>query len=300
MCYLIEIMELNHLKHFYEVARAGSFTKASQHLHVSQSSLSKAVALLEDQQGVKLLNRSKKGVTLTSIGQDVFLKSQEIFNCVVQIDDICRGNKEVCQGPLRFGASDHITNYLLIQVTSQMHNKHPKVLSSLFSGTPNDIIAGILNNELEFGLFFTKISMPGIAYKPLLPIEMVLVCHPKLVPGIKANMTQSQIRNQLKNIGLISSIGSQYQRHPLRPVMEYLGKESQVAFESNSQETQKKYCMEGGGIAFLAKFMVEKELQEKKLVSIPLQKEFIYHVHLAHKKDLHLSLNAQTFLGLLK
>ncbi|RZA04544.1 MAG: LysR family transcriptional regulator, partial [Proteobacteria bacterium] len=54
-------MELNHLRYFYEVAKAGSFTNAARSLRISQSALSKTVALLEAREGVKLLQRSKSG-----------------------------------------------------------------------------------------------------------------------------------------------------------------------------------------------------------------------------------------------
>src|SRR6185312_8942101 len=98
-------MELNHLRYFYEVAKSGSFTEAARRLHISQSALSKAVAQLEDAEGVKLLTRSKKGVVLTLIGSEIFTKSSAIFAAVTDIEDTCRGRKSVCEGPLRFGAS---------------------------------------------------------------------------------------------------------------------------------------------------------------------------------------------------
>jgi len=72
-------MELNHLRYFFEVAQAGSFTEAARRLHVSQSALSKAVATLEDSEGVELFTRTKKGVTLTSLGAEVFKRSHAIF-----------------------------------------------------------------------------------------------------------------------------------------------------------------------------------------------------------------------------
>ena len=72
-------MELNHLKYFYEVARAGSFTAAARNLRVSQPSLSKTVALLEAREKIQLLERSKKGVTLTKIGMEVYTRCEKIF-----------------------------------------------------------------------------------------------------------------------------------------------------------------------------------------------------------------------------
>src|SRR5690606_10163468 len=111
----MENLELNHLRYFYEVARAGSFTEAARKLHISQSALSKAVSLLEQSEGVRLFERSKRGVTLTAVGAEVFQKSAGIFEAVREIQNACRGTKEICEGHLHFGASDHVTNYLLIE-----------------------------------------------------------------------------------------------------------------------------------------------------------------------------------------
>ena len=44
-------MELNHLRAFFEVAKVGRFTEAAKRLHISQSALSRSVALLEEGEG---------------------------------------------------------------------------------------------------------------------------------------------------------------------------------------------------------------------------------------------------------
>lgn len=291
-------MELNHLRYFYEVAKAGSFTEAARKLRISQSALSKAVALLEDGEGVRLLERSKKGVSLTAVGNEVFQKSAGIFQAVSDIENTCRGTKPVCEGHLRFGASDHVTNYLLVKKLQQMRAAHPKVITSNFSGTPNEIVAGMLNNEIEFGLFVTPVNVPQISYEPLFPVEMAIVCHPQLLP--KGETGMAKLKSAVREVGLISSIRAEYQNHPSQSLMDLMGKDPRIAFESNSQETQKRLCLEKGGVAFLARFMVEKEIDTGKLVEIAPEKPLTLNLLLAKRKSFALSLNARTFLELMK
>src|SRR3954464_15232373 len=107
-------MELNHLKVFYEVAKDGSFTDAARRLHISQSALSRSVALLEESENVILFERSKKGLTLTPIGEEVFRKCQDLFQVFHKISEVCRGVSESIEGPLRFASTDHVINHLLI------------------------------------------------------------------------------------------------------------------------------------------------------------------------------------------
>ncbi|MES3036360.1 MAG: LysR family transcriptional regulator [Bdellovibrionota bacterium] len=293
-------MELNYLRYFYEVAKSGSFTEAARRLRISQSALSKSVALLENQEGVKLLERSKKGVSLTPIGVEVFLKSEGIFQTVADIENTCRGTKETCEGLLKFGASDHVTNYLLLDQVHQMRKTYPKVIPSIFSGVPNDIVSMILKNELEFGLFFSKINVPGINYEPLFPVKMAIVCHPSLIPEKQGSLSSARLGATLKKQGLIGSIKSQYQSHPSKNLIDLMGKDPSIVFESNSQETQKRFCLQGGGIAYLARFIVEKEIEGGRLVEIHGDKPLTLQLLLAKRKGMALSLSAITFINLIK
>lgn len=291
-------MELNHLRHFYEVAKSGSFTEAARRLHISQSALSKAVALLEEAEGVKLFERSKQGVTLTRVGTEVFQKAQNLFQVLSDIENVCRGTKEKCEGPLRIGASDHVTNYLLLHAISRLRDRYPNVRPSILTGAPNELVGALLSDEIECGLFFTQIEVPQIIYEPVLSVEMAAVCAPKLLNA--REKSSSLLRDTIEKAGYISSVQSQYRSSPSEELLAALGKNPRVVFESNSQETQKRYCIDGGGVAFLAKFMVEEELKVGSLTEIPLKKPISLPLHLARRKGRSLSLNALTFLEMFK
>lgn len=294
------MMELNHLRYFFEVAKSGSFSEAARRLHISQSALSKAVANLEDREGVRLLERSKKGVALTKVGAEVFAKSQGVFQTLSEIENVCRGTKETCSGLLRMGASDHISNYLLVDQLSKMRAAHPLVIPSLMSGTPNEIVSAIASLEIEFGLFFTRIAAPGLDYEVVRSIEMTLACHPRFAKSIRQAAKPSQLRDTLNEIGFIGSIGAHYQHHPSETLIKLAGEQPTVNFEASSQETQKRLCLEGGGIAFLARFMLEDELKSKALVEIPLPKPIRLDLLIASRRNQALSLSARTFLKELK
>ena len=290
------MMELNHLRYFYEVAKSGSFSEAARRLHISQSALSKAVALLEDREGVKLFERSKKGVTLTTVGTEVYAKSENVFQTLTEIENTCRGTKETCSGLLRIGASDHVGNYLLVPHLQSMRTDHPLVIPSVQAGTPNEILAAILANEIELGLFFTRVPSPGIDYDVVASIDMALVCHPQFQKSIRQANRPAELRETLNEIGFIGSIGAHYQQHPSEALIKLTGEEPTYSFEASSQETQKRLATSGGGIAFLARFMVEAELKSKELIEIPLPKAIRLDLLVATRKNQMLSLSARTFL----
>jgi DNA-binding transcriptional LysR family regulator len=286
-------MELNHLRHFYEVAKAGSFTKAARDLRISQSALSKTVALLEAQEKVKLLDRSKKGVTLTLLGARVFEQAEQIFSKVSAIQSTFRSHREVAEGTLRIGASDHIANYLLAPNAARLRKRYPGLVPSIFSGTPPEVADRVLKGDLEFGLFFKKMNLPGLVYQAAVEIEMAIVYKPGLVP----EGTDKLLSELMHSAGYISSVRRTPKQHPSPELFDVVGADPKVVFESSSQETQKRLCVEGVGFAYLARFMVEKELKNKTLFEYPMPTRPKLTIFVARKKSLPLSFNARTLLN---
>jgi DNA-binding transcriptional LysR family regulator len=294
-------MELNHLRVFFEVARVGKFSEAAKQLNISQSALSRSVALLEEEHGVQLLERSKRGVTLTRVGQEVFEQCEQLFQTANRIDEICRGIRTACEGPLRFATTDHVTNDLIIQPVQAFRREFPLVVPSIFTGTPDDIIQNLLNTDCEFGLFFTKIPTPQIEYEIVFQHqEMALVVHPEIWRENKGPTQQATLDKVISKVGYISSIGALAQTRPSRVLTELFGKMPRIGFEANGQETQKRVCLARGGVAYLARFMVENEIKSGLLHEISVEHPHTFHLWVATKKGRVLSLSASTFLQRLR
>nr|WP_269758419.1 LysR family transcriptional regulator [Thalassobacillus sp. C254] len=85
-------MDIRHLEYFSEVAKHLSFTKASQTLHVSQPSISKAIKNLEEELGVPLFYRSSKQLDLTDAGKAVLTNAQTVLaafrNLTTELNDV--------------------------------------------------------------------------------------------------------------------------------------------------------------------------------------------------------------------
>lgn len=294
-------MELNHLRVFYEVAKVGRFTEAAKRLNISQSALSRSVALLEESEGVQLFERSKRGVSLTRIGTEVFLRCEELFRTFHEIEGLCRGTVEKCEGPLRFATTDHVTNDLLVGPLQSFRKQYPRVVPSIFTGTPDEIADTLLASSVEFGLLFSKVPIPQIDYQVLRAQEpMVLVCHPELWKKNKSASDAKTLKKVIESVGYIASIGALLQTRPTRVLSELFGEMPRIAFEANSQEVQKRICLKGGGVAYLSRFMVAKEIETGKLHEIAIEHPHVFNLWLATRKGRQLSLSARTFLQHLK
>ena len=72
-------MELRHLRYFVAVAEILNFTKAAGKLHLAQPSLTRQIQNLEDEIGVRLLNRSKSQVALTEEGRSFLVDARRLL-----------------------------------------------------------------------------------------------------------------------------------------------------------------------------------------------------------------------------
>ena len=293
-------MELSHLQVFFDVAKVGSFTAAAHRLNISQSALSRSVALLEEDKAVRLFDRSKKGVTLTKIGNEVFRHCEQLFETVNKIEDVCRGVQLNCEGPLAFATADHIINDLLIEPLQAFRREYVGVIPSLTIGNPDDVIASVLNQNCEFGLLFSKVAIPQIDYEPLREEPMVLVVHSDVWRENKASKQQVTLDRVLDRVGYISSIGAHKQSRPSRVLLELFGRMPRIGFEVSSQEAQKRVCKAKGGVAYLARFMVEAEIKSGMLHEIEVETPHAFKLWLATQKGRHLSVPSRVFLDRLR
>src|ERR1700754_5214991 len=95
--------ELGHLRHFFEVARQGGFTRAAEVLRAQQPGMSRSVRLLEERLGVTLIDRKGKRCALTGAGERVMAACARIFTDVEQISRIAEEERGALTGPLRIG-----------------------------------------------------------------------------------------------------------------------------------------------------------------------------------------------------
>lgn len=289
-------MELNYLRVFYEVAKTGKFSEAAKKLNISQSALSRSVSLLEETENVVLFDRSKSGVTLTPKGIDVFKLCEKLFHTEKEIENLCRGVQENCEGLLRFAASDHIVNDLLPKPLHEFRREHPKVIPSVRAGTPDEIVHFLLTTDCEFALMFAKINTPQIEFRRLYPERMSLVCHPDLWKESKTSSNEKTLKKLIGKYGYISSIGATLGRRSSQVLVELFGELPPIGFEVNSQESQKRMCMAGEGVAYLTNFMVKNEIENGELFEIPVEHIHEFHLWLARPKGKNLSLTSRMFL----
>ena len=96
-------MEIRILKYFLTVAREQNITRAAEALHITQPTLSRQIAALEEELGTRLFERSNKKITLTQEGILLKRRALEILELEEKIVEEIQSSKEVIEGSVTIG-----------------------------------------------------------------------------------------------------------------------------------------------------------------------------------------------------
>ena len=88
-------MDLRHLRYFQAVAHAGSLSSAAERLGMAQPPLGRQIRALEDALGVTLVLRSQRGVTLTEVGRNFLMRTDELLR---RVDEAIEEAREIAKG----------------------------------------------------------------------------------------------------------------------------------------------------------------------------------------------------------
>lgn len=145
-------MELRVLGYFLAVAREEKFTRAAEQLHVTQPTLSRQIAELEAELGVKLFTRSSHNIVLTEEGMMLKRRAQEILSLADRTKRDFIGRQEELEGTVAVGSGEFLSTRLLTDCMTAFRRIHPLVKYELYSGNADNISDSIEHGLLDMGL----------------------------------------------------------------------------------------------------------------------------------------------------
>lgn len=148
-------MKIEQLEYFIEVVKAGSINAASKKVFISQQSLNKSLHSLEDDLGFPILNRTRRGVTMTAEGEIVFNAAQAIVARFDQMmDQIARLNshrEEGLSGRMNIHTSPMLSISILPVVYVDYMHAFPNVQVYLQEKYRDDIIREVSHHHGDVG-----------------------------------------------------------------------------------------------------------------------------------------------------
>ena len=288
-------MDVRNLEVFLSVARHLNFTRAAEEVNLTQPSVSVRIRQLEDEIGLRLFEQLGKKVALTEAGLLLIPHARRVMAAIEDARECIRDLQGLQRGSLRMGASTTPGMYLIPKAIASFKSNHPNIEIHLRIKDTQQVEAGVLNNEFDFGFVGGHLVGHEVAALPWLVDQLVLIVPPgndlvrqksvklqdlqtqKFIFREVGSATRAAIVNHLQNSGVT-----------VEPIM-----------EMENPESVKKAVQSGLGIAFISRFAVETELKAKSLIAVRVSDLAIRReLKIVYRKDKHLSRAAQTFIDL--
>jgi DNA-binding transcriptional LysR family regulator len=265
-------MDLPQLEMFLAVAEEGSFTRAGERLHVSQSAVSRQIALLERELGGRLFHRDRRRTSLTHAGELLAAAasglSRQLADVAGQISDV----HELRRGRLRLAGGMSVCMYILPRLLKRYRALHPDVELRVTSGTSEAVLGKLRSHEVDLALLTLPLIEKDLEVVPVLKEEMVVVTSPGHPLVARPTVDPREIgRYPL----ILYELGSRTRE----AIENFLREEKvrfEVAMENENAEIIKAMVANGNGITVLSHATVAADVRHRRLAFARLRGRRVY------------------------
>lgn len=152
-------MEIRVLRYFLTVVREESITKAAEVLHITQPTLSRQLAQMEETLGVQLFIRGTRKIALTNEGMLMRRRAEEILELVDKTERELVEQEEQIEGVVAIGCGDLKAVQILPELIRSFHEKYPKVTFELYTATADHVKERMDRGLTDIGLLLEPINM---------------------------------------------------------------------------------------------------------------------------------------------
>ncbi len=248
---------------FNTVAAHGNFAAAARELGMSTSSVSRHVMELEDELGVRLLNRTTRRLSLTEQGRQYHERSATILDDLDDLNSLTRDSQAKPTGRLKVTASLTLGESWLVPLLSAFYELYPEVVIVL---DISDRLVDLVEEGFDVGIRSGELKESSLISRKLMEIRYIACASP-------GYCERNGLPEDLKELKQHRCI--QYS-HPSRGWETWWfdrdGREFDVAIEGivsvNNTWAVRDLTLEGMGIGYLPDYMVERDIEEGRLLRL--------------------------------
>ncbi len=283
-------MNFSQLQSFVALAETGSFTEAAYTVNLTQSAVSHALAALESELGVTLLERNRTGVVaLTNIGQKIIPHVRALLAQAEAIEQEAKAAHGEASGKLRLGSMlSIISPRLLASVLTCFRASYPDIEVVLFEGTMREVGEWIESSIIDVG--FVLLPAQGIESTLITTDELCVLVPPEHHLRAQRAVTPRELREEgfimektQCALQLLEMAG--FERSKTRPLIRY---------QASDSATILAMVREGLGITLVPRKVLPKKLEG--VVALPLDPPHHLQIGLAVRSQAMASPAAKLFV----
>ena len=294
-------LTLQQLEALIALVEERSFSRAARSMLLTQPALTKNIRNMEDYLGVKVVNRSNAGISLTPEGKILYDYAQRMVRLRKEACEKIQQMHENAGGDIYVGASTIPATYILPKAISELKKAHPEIRVFLKMEDSEEVMNMVLDHEVEIGCIGKKPLNRKLVALPLWSDRLILIAPGNHRWVKKGAVSLSEF---LQEPFVLREKGS-----ATRDVFEKYLKENKsislsqlnICGEMGSSEAVKEAVMAGLGVSFISMHAVARELARQTLCEIPVASCRIEReLFLIYLKQFGLRLHHKTFVNFLK
>ncbi|MDI3513962.1 MAG: LysR family transcriptional regulator [Gammaproteobacteria bacterium] len=258
------------LQVFHAVAKHGSFTRAAEHLHMTQPAVTFQIKQLEEHFDTRLLDRGHGKITLTPAGELVLAYAEKILGLSAELDSRVSELTDELAGQLKIGTSTTIAAYWLPQMLEGFKRRYPGVLPRVVVGNSKLTEDRVAARDLDIGLIEIATEQHTIERRSAARDELLVICSPD---HPLAKFKQLTARDLVGHPFIDRDPGNGVRQiaDEFFEAAGVAGSEITLCAELGSLAAIKQLAAAGLGFAIASRRAIRRDVEEGKLVAIPLQ-----------------------------
>lgn len=286
-------MQLESLKMFVDVVETGSFSRAAQLSHVTQSAVSQQIRALETRYEQRLLSRSARQVTPTPAGERLFRGCKEILVRFGEVEQEIREQAQEVSGSTNVSTIYSVGLHELSNIQRELLRVHPKVNLRLSYRRSDQVYDDVILGAADIGLVAYPQTRAGVDIVPFREDKLAAVLPANHPLAAKSRVPLSA----LAGVPFIAFDREAPSRKGIDKIFRDRGLELEPAMELDNVETIKRAIELNLGVSVLPIPTVQAEIKEGTLVARPFaEATYTRPIGILVRKGKYLSRAAQAVL----
>lgn len=262
--------KLSSMRTFVRVVESGSFSAVARETQTTQSSVSKQVAALESDLGVKLLSRTTRSLALTQAGERYFAQARRLIDEIAEAEAELRQGEQKLSGWLRVAASVGYGRLKLMPMVKSFLNAHPQVKIDL---KLNDGFIDLVEEGIDIAVRIGDLTDSTLVAKRIGSTQRVLIASHKYLKTLKSGLKKPRVPQDLltHNCIVYSELATQnawtFTAGPgaAAPPGSEVTIRTQGNLQTNSSEVIRAAVISGMGIGYSPTWLFEDALASGEL-----------------------------------
>ncbi|MBI4591467.1 MAG: LysR family transcriptional regulator [Candidatus Rokubacteria bacterium] len=290
-------MNLETLQLYCDVVRLRSFSRAASANEVTQSAASQAVQQMEADLDVRLLDRTKRPLTVTPEGRVFYDACRDLLHRYERVRARIVSSRTRLDGTVRVAAIYSVGLHDVSRHMQPFMSAHPQAKVQLECLHPHKVVEAVTSDEADIGIMSYPPALRSLAVIPWRSEKMVLVCHPSHRFARRRVVMPADLNGEKfvafdPDLGIRKAIDRSLKQQSVR---------MNVVMEFDNIETIKQAIAIDAGVSILPRPTVLKETEIGSLAAVPLGiPDLVRPVGIIYRKRKHQSPTVVRFIESLR